>query len=164
MSTICPELSGRQGGFAIVAALFILVVLAALGGYLASTSSTQHLTLAKDAMNARAAQAARAGIEWATYQATRALPGPAFRADCLAAAAPANNAAAPAALSFAVGELPAISDFRVDMEVRWWRVSEGADSYCVYNIVATACNAAACPSATPGIGYAEHQQMATVRQ
>jgi len=58
----------RLRGFAIVAAIFILVVLAALGAFILSVSSSQQLGSALDVQGARAYQAARAGIEWGLYQ------------------------------------------------------------------------------------------------
>jgi MSHA biogenesis protein MshP len=54
----------KQHGFTIVAAIFILVVLAALAGFIVSMTTTQSLTLAQDFQAARAYQAARAGVEW----------------------------------------------------------------------------------------------------
>lgn len=149
-------------GFAIVSAIFILVVLAGLGGYILSTSSTQSLSLAQDAMNSRARQAARAGIEWATYQVTRASG---FQTACQAAAA-SYSGASPATQVFAPGDLPGLTEFRVDIACRSQSFDEAGASYRVYQLVATACTtAAACPStAPPGLGYVEHRQTATVRQ
>jgi MSHA biogenesis protein MshP len=62
----------RQSGFAIVSAIFILVVLAALGGFIATVATTQHVGSALDVMGARAYQAARSGTEWGLYQAVKA--------------------------------------------------------------------------------------------
>lgn len=53
-----------QQGFAAMAAVFILVVLAALGGFMVSFSNAQHLTHAQDVQGTRAYWAARAGLEW----------------------------------------------------------------------------------------------------
>ncbi len=64
MSTICPDPSpSRTRGFAILSAIFILVVLAALGAFVVSVTATQNITFAQDVQGARAYQAARAGIE-----------------------------------------------------------------------------------------------------
>lgn len=57
-----------QGGFSTVAAIFLLVILAALGGYMVTFSNTQHITSAADLQGSRAYWAARAGIEWAAFQ------------------------------------------------------------------------------------------------
>ena len=53
-----------QQGFAAMAAVFILVVLAALGGFMVSFSNAQHLTHAQDVQGTRAYWAAREGLEW----------------------------------------------------------------------------------------------------
>ncbi len=71
MSTMCPEIK-RQKGFAIVSAIFIIVVLAALGGFIATVSTTQHAGSALDLNGARAFQAARAGSEWGVARAINA--------------------------------------------------------------------------------------------
>lgn len=57
----------RSQGFGIVTALFIAVVLAALGLAIVTFSTTQHTSSALDVQGARAYQAARAGIEWALF-------------------------------------------------------------------------------------------------
>lgn len=54
-----------QGGFAAIAAIFLVVVLAALGGFMLTFSSAQQLTSAQDVQGSRAYWAARAGLEWA---------------------------------------------------------------------------------------------------
>ena len=75
---MCPRLASaqqekgsRQGGFALVTGIFILVVLAGLGAAMVSISNAQHTTVAMDVQSARAQQAARAGIEWGAYQVLR---------------------------------------------------------------------------------------------
>lgn len=52
-------------GFAVVSALFLLVALAALGGFLVTISNTAQLTSAQDVQGTRAYWAARGGLEWA---------------------------------------------------------------------------------------------------
>jgi len=54
----------RQQGFSIVMAIFILVVLGLLGGYMVRMSAVQINTVNYALQGARAYQAARAGIEW----------------------------------------------------------------------------------------------------
>lgn len=71
---MCPDRTSRphaQRGFALASAIFVLVVLAALGAAMLTFSSAQHVGSAMDAQGARALQAARAGIEWGAYQALR---------------------------------------------------------------------------------------------
>lgn len=56
---------GHQNGFAAIAAIFLVVILAALGGFMLTFSNSQQLTSAKDVQGSRAYWAARAGLEWA---------------------------------------------------------------------------------------------------
>jgi MSHA biogenesis protein MshP len=56
--------SVHQTGFAAIAAIFLVVVLAALGGFMLTFSNTQQLTSAQDIQGSRAYWAARAGLEW----------------------------------------------------------------------------------------------------
>ena len=60
-----------QRGFSLISAIFLLVVIAALGTFAVTLSTTQQQSAALDVMSARAYQAARAGIEWGAYQALR---------------------------------------------------------------------------------------------
>ena len=162
MSTTRPDSSCAQSGFAIVSAIFILVVLAALGGFILSTSSTQNLSLAQDVMNSRAAQAARAALGWGAYQVTRPST---FRTNCVDPNA-SYTGPTPASQAFAVGELPGLPEFRVDVVCRSEAYNEAGETYRVFRIEATACTAGgACPAVTvQPIGYVEHRQRAAVRQ
>lgn len=54
-----------QGGFAAIAAVFLVVLLAAFGAFMVSFSNTQQLNSAQDVQGSRAYWAARAGLEWA---------------------------------------------------------------------------------------------------
>jgi MSHA biogenesis protein MshP len=60
-----PFLRNVQQGFAAIAAIFLVVVLAALGGFMLTFSNTQQLTSAQDIQGTRAYWAARTGLEWA---------------------------------------------------------------------------------------------------
>ena len=57
----------RQTGFALLTAIFILVVLAGLGAAIMTVSSNQQISSAIDVQGARAYLAARAGVDWALY-------------------------------------------------------------------------------------------------
>ena len=57
-----------QRGFTIVSAIFILVVLAALGAFVVTVSTNQQIGSALDVQGTQAYQAARSGIEWGLYQ------------------------------------------------------------------------------------------------
>ncbi|MEO6292137.1 MAG: hypothetical protein ABIO88_05895 [Burkholderiaceae bacterium] len=63
-----------QQGFAAIAAIFLVVVLAALGGFMLTFSNTQQLTSAQDMQGSRAYWAARAGLEWGIASATATCP------------------------------------------------------------------------------------------
>jgi MSHA biogenesis protein MshP len=71
---MCPEGSAcaagraRQGGFSVVAAIFLIVVLGTLGAALVTVATMQHSSAALDLQGARAYQAARAGIEWGLHR------------------------------------------------------------------------------------------------
>jgi MSHA biogenesis protein MshP len=87
MSTTCPK---RRDGFAIVSAIFILVVLSALAGFVVSLTNTQNLTLAQDVQGARAYQAVRAGID---YGLSRWLgTAPSVAANCASVSTPVDMA------------------------------------------------------------------------
>lgn len=124
----------RQRGFAIVSAIFILVVLAALGGFIATVATTQHMGSALDVMGARAYQAARAGTEWGLYQAVK-----------VSSCAASTNIGTVDGLAVTVScSLIATGD----------AVETGLGS--IYSITAVACNSASCPGAAPANqGYVE---------
>lgn len=82
-----------QHGFAMVSAIFLMVVLALLGGLMLSMSNSQQISGVRDLLGTRAYYAARAGIEWGAYQALRA-------GSCPPSATPMPNAVA--ATGFAV--------------------------------------------------------------
>jgi MSHA biogenesis protein MshP len=63
-----------QKGFAAIAAIFLVVILAALGAFMVSFSNTQHLTSAQDIQGSRAYWAARAGLEWGIASVTTVCP------------------------------------------------------------------------------------------
>lgn len=70
MSATClkPPSVKSQCGFLLVTAIFLLVILAALGAFILTISGTQQTSSALDVQGSRAYQAARAGIEWASDQ------------------------------------------------------------------------------------------------
>lgn len=55
-------------GFALVSAIFLVVVLSLLGAMIVSLSTTQQVGSTRDLLGSRAYFAARAGIEWGVYQ------------------------------------------------------------------------------------------------
>ncbi len=68
-------LRAGQHGFAAIAAIFLLVVLATFGAFMVSFSNTQQINSAQDIQGSRAYWAARGGLEWGipTVLATPAL-------------------------------------------------------------------------------------------
>jgi len=71
----------RSGGFSLISAIFLLVVVTLLGAYVATLSSSQHIAEALDVEGARAYQAARAGVDWGAWQILQA-PAGGFRTSC----------------------------------------------------------------------------------
>lgn len=132
-----------QRGFGIVTALFLIVVLAALGAFMVTVFGLQQAAGALDVQSARAYHAARAGIEWGIYQATVA-------ASC-----------APAQTLTPGGTLAA---FSVNVQCTAYTADELGTTVRLYEIVATACNAPPCPNpaANPGPRYLERQLRAVV--
>ena len=63
-----PKNKLKQRGFSLVSAIFLLVVIAALGAFAVTVSNSQHQSDAMDVMGKRAYQAARAGVEWGIYE------------------------------------------------------------------------------------------------
>ena len=94
----------RARGFLIIAAVFLIVVLAGLIAYLMSVSTTSQAASVADLNSARAYQTARAGIEWAVYEVLRNPGGGTFRSAC--AAGTASSASASAWASFWCAGMP----------------------------------------------------------
>jgi len=68
-------LASAQRGFSLISAIFLLVVIAALGAFAVTLSTTQQQNSVADVLGVRAYQAARAGIEWAAYGVAQTAPG-----------------------------------------------------------------------------------------
>lgn len=148
----------RMRGFAIVSAIFILVVLAALGAFIVTISTNQQIGSTLDVQGVRAYQAARAGIEWGLFQvqSTAAYnfgytsPNP-------------NTRACPAAITSFAPAAPTLAGFTVTVACA--AAVDGSGGPTVYSIVSTACNqpnAGACPNtAAPGSLYIERRLTVT---
>lgn len=74
----------RRHGFALVSALFLLVVLSALGAFLVNLVAVQHATPAMRVRAARADYAARSAMAWAINRAINAGSCPASQGFVLA--------------------------------------------------------------------------------
>ncbi len=64
--------AGKQPGFALVSAIFLVVVLAVLGVYMATMSGVQQATISKTLMASRVFFGAKAGLEWGIHRAIAA--------------------------------------------------------------------------------------------
>ena len=138
----------HQTGFALLTAIFILVVLAGLGAAIMTVSSNQQIGSAIDVQGARAYLAARAGVDWALYMEELQSP-----TNC----PPSPSSFSPPAST--------MSDFVVT--VTCVKTDDGNGGPTVYTVTSTACNqptaswsatTAACPNiTTPGALYVERQ-------
>lgn len=66
--THAASVSQVQRGVSLVAAIFLLLLMAGLAAFMASILSATHVNLAADIGGSRAYQAARAGAEWGIFQ------------------------------------------------------------------------------------------------
>jgi len=118
-----------QRGFSLVSAIFLLVVIAALGAFSLTLSSTQLQSAALDVQGSRAYQAARAGIEWGAFQ-VRQAPAAAFAASCRAGGT---------AQAFAAGALAnTLAPFTVNVGCVSVSAVEGGATIWIYTITSTA--------------------------
>jgi len=133
-----------QQGFSLVSAIFLLVVIAMLGTFAVTLSTTQHQSAAMDVMGSRAYQAARAGIEWAAYHVASSPAGTEW------------SCPSPTNLGTLDGTL---SPFTVTVNCSHMAVSEvGAsptNTIWIYDVSAVACTDTVCPSNAPGPNYVE---------
>lgn len=161
----------RPSGFALVSAIFILVVLAALGAFALSVSSSQHMGSALDIQGVRAFQAARAGIEWGIYQVNAtagynfsygASTGPVGSAD-------PNLRACPGSPASFVPPAATLAGFTVT--VTCIATPDGNGGPTVYEITSTACsqpqagwaaNTVACPNIVDDLGSLYVERRLTV--
>ena len=123
-----------QHGFAAIAAIFLLVVLAALGGFMLTFSNTQQLTSAQDIQGSRAYWAARGGLEWGIAGATAVCP------------------VSPTVLT--------VDTFSVTVSCASQAYSEGAETVNILRLTSVAATAAAVGS----VGYVERSVSATVER
>lgn len=66
-----PELKRTQQGFALIAAIVLVVVLAAMAGFVASMVGGQSAGQQLERMSGVADRAAQTGVEWGAYQVLR---------------------------------------------------------------------------------------------
>lgn len=134
----------KQRGFSLVSAIFLLVVIAALGTFAVTLSTTQHQSAALDVMGARAYQAARAGIEWGAYQVLQ-NPAGAFATGCQPGPTTQNIAPLPNTLA----------GFNVNVGCTSTPHVEAGITVTIYQLTSTA---------TQGTGYVERQLSVAIAQ
>ena len=142
-SLLCRPMGLRSDGFALPAAIFLMVVLALLGVFVSRIVGMQQQGSRLDVQGARAYQAARAGIEWGLY----------------AVLSPATTGPCPATANLAPGT--GFDGLVVTVACAQSTVTEGTTTSTLYRLTATACNqptgAGACPNTAPGDGYVMRQ-------
>lgn len=129
----------KSRGVAVISAIFLLVVLAALGAFMVTFSNTQQLTSAQDVRGTQAYWAARAGLDWAIPQVI------------------ANNSC-PAALSTFT-----VNNFEVQTSCSTSSFNEGVTSTLV-NITALACQPGPCGTGVGSLSYVERSVSASIER
>lgn len=150
-SPVCAR-RGGDAGFTMISAIFLLVVLAALGAAMVGITQRQQLGSAAELDSARALQSARGGLEWAAWQVLQNPAPPAAAPACFGST---NMTVAPFTVTVSCTRTPGSGT-----------VADGVTQLVFYELVATACNApaaGACPATgTPGATYVERQLSWTV--
>ena len=125
------KLFNSQRGFSLVAAMFVMIVVALVIAGMVQLSVNQHGTSSLSIQQARAYQAARAGLEWGIHQA---LTG---------------SCAASSSLTLTGTSLAAFSGVLVTCTVS--NYSEASSAVRIYNLTATAQNGS--PALLPDYAY-----------
>lgn len=141
---------GRQRGFSLVSAIFLLVVIAALGAFAVTVSTAQQQSAALDVLGSRAYQASRAGVEWGAFQLIQSgVAGGAFATACQP-----GPTSAPVALA------GTLASFNVTVSCAATSHAEATTTLWVYRLSSLA--------ATPGqpgtADYVERQISVTIAQ
>ena len=149
-----------QKGFSLVAAIFLLVVLALLGALIASVTGMQQASGQLDLVGVRAYHSARAGLEWGASQVLD--PNNTLNAGSCAVINMPSCPASPQPLPALGGSL---SGFTVTMTcAQTADTTEGNRNVRVFQVVATACNepsGGSCPNPAPSSSYVERQLQAS---
>lgn len=137
MSATCPE--GRQRGFSLVAAIFILLLLGGLGAAAINLATTQQASFALDALGSRMYFTARSALEYGARQAV--------------------NSTCAASTSLSIDGQSATLTCTMSSH------DELGTTVEMYRLVATACSqpsGGVCPNNSPGVNYVERQLSMTV--
>jgi len=116
-----PPLRALQRGFSLVAAIFIIVVFALLGGTMVIINVLQHETVSAAVQGARAYHAARSGVEAGLFLAVSAS-GPGTCGDA----------------SYDLSAVPGLTGFSVSVNCSSTLHRELATNYSVFVITSTA--------------------------
>lgn len=136
----------RNSGLSVITAVFLLLILSALGLFIVNLSTVQNTTSAFDLQGSRAYHAARTGLEFGAFQAI-------------------VNGSCPATTSLVLGG--ALADFTgVTVSCASTGHTEGVPpAKTLYRITAVACNqptAGACPNLAPRANYVERELQLSV--
>jgi MSHA biogenesis protein MshP len=129
----------KQGGFSLIMAIFLIVVLSGIAVFIGRVSTMQHQGSTLDEEGAMAYQSARAGIEWGVYQAI-------VGSSCVASS--------PFTLPLAIAT--GTVNYTVTVGCTSTAATEGSTTINIYQITATANNASA------GNFHVERQLTATI--
>jgi MSHA biogenesis protein MshP len=141
-------------GFMLMAALFLIVTLAAIGLYLVTVSTGQIEAASQDEQGARAYQAARTGIDWAAFQLLRNSGGTFATSTCTTSPAAAGSQTVPLNT---LGAPAGATAFAVTVTCSRKTDNDAGANVDVFTLVATGCNATSCPKANPDQTYVERQ-------
>jgi len=126
--SLMQAVSRCERGFGLISAIFLLVVIAALGAFAVTLSTTQQQSAALDILGSRAYQAANAGIEWGAYQVLPAT-STVFAATCL------NSGSASQVISPLAGTL---AGFTVAVSCAGTSAVEKTQTVLIYQLSASA--------------------------
>ncbi len=142
-----PKFQARNGsgGFALPTAIFLMVILAAVAAFLIGIRLLQDSSVSLDVLGARAYQAAKAGIQWGTYNSLIN-----------------NTCGGSTALTFG-GTLSSFGT-TVTCSNGGTTHTEGTTTINIDTIISTACNQPPCPNAAPTGNYVERQLTTVVNR
>lgn len=136
-----------QSGFAAIAAIFLVVALAALGGFMITLSNTQQLTSAQDYQGSRAYWAARGGLEWA-------IAG-------VVATAPVAPATLPQATCPTTAPPTAVDDFALVITCTAQTFSEAGSAINIFQLTSVASSSG---TTVGGLGFVERSVSASIER
>jgi len=133
----------NQRGFSLIGAIFVMVILAALGGYMMRISSSQHIAAANAVEGSRAYYAAKSGLEWAVARLDLSNPA----TDSLLACANDVNAQT---IAYTSG---ALDGFSVDILCGSSNHTEQPNTYAVFVVESRSYKTSLGAGALGSLGY-----------